>query len=126
MKQPPKLIPMEQVIDWLEQNQPDLEWEIDRAWIWLTTDLAPPHRKCECAQCQQRAAIRKAIGRDGPGFIYARNGHPLESGAVSHWGCHCNSPTPFRRRKKGPGSQAQASNETSESISDAELLAMVS
>jgi hypothetical protein len=115
---------MEELLDQLEANHPDLEAEIDREWCWIITDLAPHRGKCECAQCVERAAIRKAIGKEGLGFIFARNGHTCPSGAVSYWGHHCTHPVKFRRRNKGPASQAD-SNTTSEQIGDAELLAMI-
>lgn len=98
---PLKIAPMEEVCAQLDALWPNLEYEADRSWLWVVSDLAPLHRKCDCAECARRAQIRKDIGPRGIGFSYAPNGHQCPSGAVSRWGHRCDRPTRFLRRAKG-------------------------
>ena len=122
----PKTMPLDDILSVLDEQHPDLEWEADRCWIWITSEIGPVHRVkgCTCSQCQERAAIRKALGRDGLGFIYAKRGHTCPSGAVSYWGHHSTHPIPFFRRHKSSRSAANTGTEK-ESVADAELLAML-
>lgn len=121
-----KLIEMASLIATLETDFPDLEWEADRAWVWITTDLAPLHKgKCACLDCTARAITRKRLFKDGLGFIFAKNGHQCPSGAISFAGHHCSSPRPFRRRKGKTEPVTTPSSSTAEEISDAELLQML-
>ena len=126
---PLKIVPMEQVCAQLDELYPDLEYEADRAWLWVTSDLGPLHKgKCTCPDCSQRAEMRKAIGTKGVGFSFAPNGHECPSGAVAYWGHRCEHPTRFKRRSKGRSEHEPANGgttETSESVSDSELLAMI-
>jgi hypothetical protein len=118
-----KVTPMDELIDQLETNYPELEWEVERSWVWLLTDLAPLHKgKCQCEECARRAALRLAIGRQGLGFSYAPRGHQCPSGAISYWGHRAEHPTKFRHHKKTKGSEP--ATETSE-VSDEQLLAMI-
>jgi len=122
---PPKTISMDALIEQLDTLDPNLEWETDRHWIWVTTNLAPIHAgKCACQDCTAQAEKRKALL--GLGFIYARKGHTCPSGAVAYWGNHCERPTKFRRRsgeKKEQPAPEQAIDVNS--LSDQELLAML-
>jgi hypothetical protein len=126
-----KIMPIDEVLAALERDWPQVEWEVDRMWVWVVSDLKPLHPKgCTCAPCTERAAIRKAIGREGLGFIFAPRGHVCPSGAVGHFGHHCERPIKFRRRDKRskssePQSDAQRGIETDEQLTDAELLALI-
>lgn len=124
--------PMEEIIAILEERHPQLEWECERAWIWVTSDIGPAHRVrgCACAECQKRAAIRKALGKEGLGFRFAKSGHVCPSGAVAYWGHSCTHPVPFRRRRKGvtSSSREETINQSvpdSGVLSDEELLAVL-
>jgi hypothetical protein len=114
-------MPMEDVVLWLASEYPTLEWEADRDWIWITTDLAPVHRKCECGECTRRAEIRKDISEIG--FIFAPAGHELESGEVGYWSHSCETPTRFKRRDNGR--KPDEPSTSTESVSDEELLAIL-
>jgi hypothetical protein len=126
-----KIMSIDEVLAALERDWPQVEWEVDRSWVWVVSDLKPLHPKgCACATCVERAAIRKAIGREGLGFIFAPRGHVCPSGAVGYFGHHCERPIRFRRRdKEGKqrGGQPPLGNRTEndEQLSDAELLALI-
>src|SRR5215831_4011173 len=120
---PLKIVPMEEVCSQLDALFPDLEYEADRAWIWITSEIGPIHRsKCTCSQCAERAGIRKAIGREGIGFCFAPNGHTCPSGATSYWGHRCDRPTRFKRRSKRKSEfEPETKSETSHEFTDQEL-----
>lgn len=121
-----KLVPMDDLIDQLESGFPGVEWEADREWLWITTDLAPHRNKCACEQCVERAAIRKGIGKQALGFLYAKNGHTLPSGAVSFWGNHCQRPQRFARRSSKTKGEPQTDGADNQpQTSDAELMALI-
>lgn len=122
---PLKLVEMEVLLQDLEANFPELEWEVDRDWVWLTSDLGPLHRnKCVCEICAERTRIRTAIGKNGLGFSFAPRGHAMESGATGMWAHRCTHPTKFKRRSKGRSESAPESA-TTETLSDDQLLAMI-
>ena len=112
-------LPTEEVIEKVEELE--LEYEMDRAWVWITTDLAPMHKKCECVECVARKAMREQI--KAIGFRFAMAPHTLPSGQTSRWGHSCLSPTRNKRRSKG-GSTEETTT-TSEPVSDDALLAML-
>ncbi len=120
MKKATVIIPKEEVIAWLE-GLDLVTWEEDRNWVWITSDLAPLHKKCTCADCMERATIRKQI--HDYGFIFASRGHACPSGTVSYWSHHCSSPIRFKRtgnvKKEGEDQQEQST----EQFSDEMLLA---
>ncbi len=118
---PQKIVPMADVVAWLDTEHPELIYEIERDWVWIVANLAPLHRKCTCVQCAQRSVIRRQLVEFG--FIYAPAGHELESGEVSHWAHHCEHPIRFKRRGKAGGPAEQDGK--SETISDDELLAII-
>lgn len=129
---PLKIAPMAEVCAQLDEQFPDLEYEADRDWLWVTSDLGPLHKgKCQCEECVTRSAIRQAIGRQGIGFSYAPNGHECPSGIMGFWAHRCEHPTRFKRRSKGRSEHeaADSGSETnpqpSETVSDAELLAII-
>lgn len=124
---PAKTVSMDFLIDQLEASLTGLEWEVDRNWLWITSNLAPEHKgKCDCNACTYRALMRKNIGKEGLGFIYAKHGHKCPSGAISYWSHHCEVPTRFIRKHKSGQSKDQADNTPEpERISDAELLALI-
>src|SRR5258708_3185886 len=123
---PLKLMPMDEVCAALDEQWPDLEYEADRAWIWITNDIGPLHRKCSCEECERRAAIRKSIGREGIGFSFAPNGHACPSGAMSYWGHRCERPTRLKRRSKRVSELEPDNAQSKQRVSDEELLAMIS
>ena len=91
-----------EVLDWLHAHHPKLhaDAEIDRAWVWLSTNLSGESNK----------PIRdelKAIG-----FRFAKKDHPLPSGKTGRWGHSCNKPMPFHR-KGGKSSTHTKSNRDS-------------
>lgn len=114
---------------WLEEFNKDsgvvLVAEQERNWLWLVNDLAPLHKKCSCADCATLAAIRKAIGKEGCGFIYAAAGHVLPSGTVSHWAHHCQHPIRFKRKGKSGSPDEPNDHKPSESFSDDQLAALL-
>ena len=118
-----KTMPIDDIIAVLEENHPQLEWEADRCWVWITSDIGPVHkvRGCTCAKCVERAAIRKALGKDGLGFIYAKRGHVCPSGLTSYWGHHSTHPIPFFKRKSRSGGVSGSASP----VADEELLAML-
>jgi len=125
-----KIMPLEEVIAALKRDWPQVQWERDKNWIWIVSDLKPLHPKgCTCPPCAERAAIRKAIGREGLGFIFGPRGHKCPSGAVGFFGHHCESPTKFRRRdkngKSGESHNPAGTTDTTEQLSDADLLALI-
>lgn len=85
-------IPQTDVLNWLAFNHPklSLDSEIDREWVWISTDLRGEEHK----------ATREAIKQYG--FRFAKRGHALPSGKQAFWGHCCTKPLPFRRHKK-PG-----------------------
>ena len=68
-------IPQSQVLAWLQEHHPNLQAEIDRAWLWISTPLPGDDKK----------PIRESLKEYG--FIFSRRGgHPR----------HCpNSGEPF-------------------------------
>ena len=119
-----------EVLAWLQMNHPDLHQsaEIDRAWIWITATLKPPHKDCTCDECERLAVVRRSIAEYG--FVFARRLHPLPSGKLGTWGHSCLKPLPFkRRRSKGgtaPGEQQAAENQFEETEAEAVRLAALS
>ncbi len=105
-------MPMDEVIAALGST--GLQYEVERDWVWITTDLAPLHYKCSCAPCESRKEQRGYIRAIG--FIYKDGDHPLPSGATARWAHHCEKPIRFRRK-------GQKGKEESSKVSDAELLA---
>ena len=89
-----KSISPQAVVEWLEVHHPELEFEQDRHWLWLITDL------------RSAPAIRQSLKEFG--FIFARRGgHKLPSGRLGMWGHSCDSPTPFFRRNKTSKARAE-------------------
>lgn len=113
-------MPMSEVLEWLHTNQPQVEVEVEKDWLWVTTELAPLHKKCECVECANRKNIRESIKTIG--FRFAFNGHPLASGKVSRWAHSCDHPVRF---KKKSGGSSESADKPSESISDEQLAAML-
>jgi hypothetical protein len=75
-------------------------------------------------------AIRKAIGKEGPGFIVGPRGLICPSGAVGYFGRHCECPIKFRRRSRDernsePKPSPENRSEAHEQLSDAGLLALI-
>lgn len=121
----PRIVPMGDVVAWLAANQPQLVYESERNWIWITSELGPLHKKCQCEECEKRKAVRSALVEfDGVrgGFIFASGGHACPSGAVGHWAHHCEHPIKFKRRDKG-GSEADGN--TKPPVDDDALLAQL-
>ncbi len=119
----PNIVPQAAVLAWLAEKHPDLEWEVERAWVWIVTDLAPLHKKCACAECAERAAVRKSLmDFDGVhvGFIFARGDHELPSGKTSRWAHHAEKPIRFTKGSKG---KSEGESDQPQQISDAALLA---
>lgn len=101
MKKPRERIPQPDVLAWLKSNHPMLHvtCEIDRAWIWITESLKPPHHNCKCEACENLAAVRRSLADYG--FVFARRHlHQLPSGKLGTWGHSCLKPLPFRRKGK--------------------------
>lgn len=113
-------MPIDAVLAWLAANQPGLEYEVDRAWVWITTDLSPLHKKCECAECAERKSVRDSIKGKEIGFIFARDDHPLPSGKTARWAHHTDKPMRFTRKGKKGDSEASTEKLSGD---DAALLA---
>ncbi|EEF63356.1 hypothetical protein [Pedosphaera parvula] len=111
-KKPRERIPQSQVLEWLQQQHPQLHTgaEIDRAWIWLTTNLQGEHNK----------PIRESL--KSYGFIFHRKGgHHLSSGKLGMWGHSCLKPLPFKRKgkpNKSASSSAEPTDDTENQDSD--------
>ena len=117
-------MPMSEVLGLIEQKQLPIQTEAQRDWLWLTTEVGPLHKKCDCAECAERKRIREAIKEIG--FKFAFHGHPLPSGVISYWGHSCDHPVRFKRRGKTPGPDDGPDGEKpSQTPSDDELLAML-
>lgn len=85
-----KPIPQSEVVKWLLEKFPNFQFELDRKWVWITTDL------------RQDEPSRQALKAFG--FVFAKNGgHKLPSGAMGTWGHSCDAPLPFRKfpRRRG-------------------------
>lgn len=105
------------VLEFLAEHHPELHAvaELDRSWVWLPVDL----------RGEEHRATREAIGKQGIGFRYAKNGHTLPSGKVGTWGHHCDKPIPFRRKGKGGNATGKdgASDNPLIGMSDDQLMA---
>ncbi len=110
-----KIIPTAEVLAWLRDNQPALQYEVDRNWVWIITDL----RKDEKA----RQAVKEI------GFRFKRHGeHTLPSGQTARWAHHCErpirgKPDPARQKDKGTVQKParvppRSANEASGGLSD--------
>ena len=115
-------MPMSEVLLWLADHQPALEVEVEKDWFWVVTDLAPLHKKCECAPCLEHKAVRDSI--KGIGFRFAFGPHPLASGKTSRWSHSCNHPTHHFKRKGKLGEDT--TDKPGDNVSDEALLAMLS
>lgn len=82
---------IDQVLEWLEQNHPELAKtaETDRNWVWLCCGESLRGKEPE------KVAIRKSISDFG--FRFAQNGHPMPSGNVGIWAHSCLVPKRFAR-----------------------------
>lgn len=114
---------MEELINQLALMFPQVEYEIEKSWVWITSDLAPHANKCSCKQCQERAVIRKGI--HALGFMYAKKGHTLPSGARSYWGHHCEKPTRFARHKSSEPKNNKPQPIQEDAMADDALLELV-
>lgn len=93
-RKPRPKIPINTVLEWLQQNHPALHdvAEVDRNWVWLSVDL----------RGDNMALIREAIKEQG--FVYHNHGgHLLPSGALGNWANACEHPIRFKRKGKGNG-----------------------
>lgn len=78
---------MDEVMDWLAKNYPQLDAEIDRSWVWITADL----------RGEQNREIREDLKDFG--FRFAKRGHALPSGDMGTWGHSCQRPIRFSGSK---------------------------
>jgi hypothetical protein len=115
---------MSEVLGLIASKTLPIQTEVERDWLWITTEIGPLHRKCDCAECARRKGIRESIKEIG--FRFAMGGHPLKSGVVSYWAHACDHPVRFKRRGKTskPG-DGKDEDKQSGTPSDAELLAML-
>lgn len=78
-----------EVLDWLTEHHPELAAtaERDRNWLWLAENLSGDSNR------ELREELKSF------GFRWAKNGHPLPSGATGTWAHHGTHPVPFTRRR---------------------------
>lgn len=83
-----KHIPQIEVLEWLQQNHPEIHatCEVDRDWVWITANL------------RELPAVRQSIKEQG--FRFAAKGHALPCGKSGTWAHHCEKPIGFRRGKR--------------------------
>lgn len=96
------IIPTDKVTEWLKENHPEVEYEVERNWVWLLGDF------------WKNKEVRDSVKKYG--FKYKKRGeHTLPSGATSKWAHHCDKPIAFRRHggteKKGSIGEEEVSNE---------------
>ncbi len=101
-----------QVLEELQVSHSDIQCEVEKDWLWITTELGPVHPVkggCPCDECKARAEKREVVKTIG--FRFAFQPHPLPSGKVSRWGHSCLRPTRFKGGKgKGKGKQGNNGN----------------
>ena len=89
------IIPTNGVLKWLQDNHPAIEWEVDRNWVWIITNL------------KSDEGARKAVKEFG--FRFKKGGeHTLPSGRTARWAHHCERPT----RGSKPGKSARSEPRT--------------